>query len=49
MAGGPEGLAGGEGNDMRLRALMALVPLSLAVVLMGAAPAAVAQDTGWIR
>ena len=34
---------------MRLRALMALVPLSLAVVLMGAAPAAVAQDTGWIR
>ncbi|HEX7267572.1 MAG TPA: DUF4397 domain-containing protein, partial [Streptosporangiaceae bacterium] len=34
---------------MRLRALMALVPLSLAVVLVGAAPAAVAQDTGWIR
>jgi len=34
---------------MRLRALMAVVPLSLAVVLMGAAPAAVAQDTGWIR
>jgi hypothetical protein len=28
---------------------MALVPLSLAVGLVGAAPAAAAQDTGWIR
>jgi Domain of unknown function (DUF4397) len=34
---------------MKLRALAALVPLSLALVLMGAAPPAAAQATGWIR
>jgi hypothetical protein len=34
---------------MKLRALAALVPLSLALVLVGAAPPAAAQATGWIR
>jgi hypothetical protein len=34
---------------MKLRALAALVPLSLALVLLGAAPPAAAQATGWIR
>ena len=34
---------------MKLRAAAALVPLSLALVLMGAAPPAAAQATGWIR
>lgn len=34
---------------MKLRAVAALVPLSLALVLVGAAPPAVAQSTGWIR
>ena len=34
---------------MKLRAVMALVPLGLVVGLMGAAPSAAAQDTGWIR
>lgn len=34
---------------MKLRAVAALVPLSLALVLMGAAPPAAAQATGWIR
>jgi Domain of unknown function (DUF4397) len=34
---------------MKLRAVAALVPLSLALVLAGAAPPAAAQATGWIR
>jgi Domain of unknown function (DUF4397) len=34
---------------VKLRALAALVPLSLALVLVGAAPPAAAQATGWIR
>jgi hypothetical protein len=34
---------------MKLRAVAALVPLSLALVLVGAAPPAAAQSTGWIR
>jgi Domain of unknown function (DUF4397) len=34
---------------MKLRAVAALVPLSLALVLVGAAPPAAAQATGWIR
>jgi len=34
---------------MKLRALAALVPLSLALLLVGAAPPAAAQATGWIR
>jgi hypothetical protein len=34
---------------MKLRAAVALVPLSLALGLVGAAPAAAAQGTGWIR
>ena len=34
---------------MKLRAAAALVPLSLALVLVGAAPPAAAQATGWIR
>lgn len=34
---------------MKLRAAMALVPLSLALALVGAAPSAAAQNTGWIR
>jgi len=34
---------------MKLRALAALVPLSLALVLVGAAPPAATQPTGWIR
>ena len=34
---------------MKLRALAALVPLSLGLVLVGAAPPAAAQATGWIR
>jgi hypothetical protein len=34
---------------MKLRALATLVPLSLALVLIGAAPPAAAQATGWIR
>jgi Domain of unknown function (DUF4397) len=34
---------------MKLRALAALVPLSLALVLVAAAPPAAAQATGWIR
>lgn len=34
---------------MRLRAAMALVPLSLALALVGAAPSTAAQGTGWIR
>jgi hypothetical protein len=34
---------------MKLRAMAALVPLSLALVLVGAAPPAAAQATGWIR
>ncbi|HUK67315.1 MAG TPA: DUF4397 domain-containing protein [Streptosporangiaceae bacterium] len=34
---------------MKLRAAMALAPLSLALALVGAAPSAAAQGTGWIR
>src|SRR5215469_9566085 len=34
---------------MKLRAAAALVPLSLALALLGAAPSAAAQGTGWIR
>ena len=34
---------------MKLRAVAALVPLSLALVLVGAAPPVAAQSTGWIR
>jgi hypothetical protein len=34
---------------MKLRAAMALVPLSLALALVGAAPSVAAQSTGWIR
>jgi len=34
---------------MKLRAAVALVPLSLALALMGAAPSAAAQGHGWIR
>ena len=34
---------------MKLRAAVALVPLSLALALMGVAPSAAAQSTGWIR
>ncbi len=34
---------------MKLRAAAALVPLSLALALVGAAPSAAAQGTGWIR
>jgi len=34
---------------MKLRAAAALVPLSLALALLGAAPSAAAQRTGWIR
>lgn len=34
---------------MKLRAAVALVPLSLSLALAGAAPPAAAQDTGWIR
>jgi len=34
---------------MKLRAAAALVPLSLALALVGAAPPAAAQATGWIR
>ncbi len=34
---------------MKLRAAVALVPLSLALALVGAAPSAAAQGTGWIR
>ena len=34
---------------MKLRVALALVPLSLAVALVGAAPSAAAQGTGWIR
>jgi Domain of unknown function (DUF4397) len=34
---------------MKLRAAVALVPLSLALCLVGAAPAAASQGTGWIR
>ena len=34
---------------MKLRALAALVPLSLALFLVGAAPPAAAHATGWIR
>ena len=34
---------------MKLRAVAALVPLSLALVLVGTAPPAAAQSTGWIR
>ena len=34
---------------MKLRAAMVLVPLSLALALLGAAPSAAAQRTGWIR
>ena len=34
---------------MKLRAGAALVPLSLALVLVGAAPPVAAQSTGWIR
>jgi len=34
---------------MKLRAMAALVPLSLALFLVGAAPPAAAQATGWIR
>jgi Domain of unknown function (DUF4397) len=34
---------------MKLRAVAALVPLSLALVMVGAAPPAAAQATGWIR
>ena len=34
---------------MKLRALAALVPLSFVLVLVGAAPPAAAQATGWIR
>ena len=34
---------------MKLRVAAALVPLSLALVLVGAAPPAAAQSTGWIR
>jgi len=34
---------------MKLRAAVALVPLSLALCLVGAAPASASQGTGWIR
>jgi Domain of unknown function (DUF4397) len=34
---------------MKLRVALAFVPLSLALALLGAAPAAAAQGTGWIR
>jgi len=34
---------------MKLRAAVALAPLSLALALLGAAPSAAAQGTGWIR
>ena len=34
---------------MKLRAAAALVPLSLALALLGAAPSAAAPSTGWIR
>ena len=34
---------------MKLRAAVALVPLSLALALVGAAPSAASQGTGWIR
>jgi Domain of unknown function (DUF4397) len=34
---------------MKLRAAVALVPLSLALALVGAAPSAAAQGPGWIR
>jgi hypothetical protein len=34
---------------MKLRAAVALVPLSLALALVGVAPSAAAQSTGWIR
>jgi Domain of unknown function (DUF4397) len=36
-------------KEMKLRAVAALVPLSLALALMAAAPSAAAQSTGWIR
>jgi hypothetical protein len=40
---------GGEKMKLRARAAVALAPLSLALALVGAAPSAAAQTTGWIR
>jgi Domain of unknown function (DUF4397) len=36
-------------KEMKLRAAAALVPLSLVLALLAAAPSAAAQSTGWIR